>query len=139
MILQQRRDRSSSLRTGFTLMEVLVVVAILVILAGISIGLFAFLDQGKEGAAKLQIANLEKAVKAYSMGHNGNFPGSLQELTQMEGGKKAYLDHKDLLDPWNRPFVYDQNQTSPKGDPLIYSQGANPGNQAGWIRNWTHQ
>jgi len=117
-------------------MEVLVVVAILVILAGISVGVFAYLDTAKERAAKLQIKNIEQAVTAYSLSHDGNFPDSLQVLTQGENGKRAYLDQKDLMDPWNHPYQYDHSQQSPKGIPLIYSQGQTAGNQAGWIRNW---
>ena len=48
---------------------------------------------------------------------------------------QAQLDAGKLQDPWNRPYVYDPSQMSPTGMPLIYSQGANPG-QSQPIRNW---
>jgi general secretion pathway protein G len=134
MILQ-RRQTTRSLRAAFTLMEVLVVVAILVVLAGIGVGVFKYLDDSKEKVAQMGIKNLESAVIAYKLNH-GNFPDSLQMLTQSEGGKSAVLEEKDLLDPWQRPYQYDHNQLSRTGRPLIYSQGANPGNPAGQIRNW---
>jgi general secretion pathway protein G len=134
MILQQRRDHNRSARTGFTLMEVLVVVAILVVLAGIGVGVFAYLESSKENACKLQIKNLETAVNNYKLQH-GSFPDSLQVLTVPNEGKPAFLKRKDLNDPWNRPFQYDPSKLSPTGEPLISSQGANPGTSPP-IQSW---
>jgi general secretion pathway protein G len=125
MMLQQSTHKRMR-RNAFTLMEVLVVVAILVVLAGIGIGVFAYLDSSKEKAAQLQIKNLETAVTSYKLDH-GSFPDSLQVLTVPTDGKAALLEQKDLVDPWGRQFMYDQSKPSPKGVPLIYSQGANPG------------
>jgi general secretion pathway protein G len=128
-------NTSRSRRHAFTLMEVLVVVAILVVLAGIGVAVFRYVDTAKEGAAKAGVVNLEKAVMAYSLDHQGNFPDSLAVLAQPSEGKKAYVEMKDLLDPWNREYTYDHSQQSPTGKPLIMSQGANPG-QSKVIRNW---
>jgi len=135
MIVQQRRDRKYP-RGAFTLMEVLVVVAILVVLAGIGVVVFRYLDESKESVAKLAIKNIESACSAYKVQH-GNWPENLQVLTMPEGGKPAYLKDQQIIDPWGRPYGYDPHQTHPKtGDPLIFSQGVNPGNQAGFIRSW---
>ena len=51
MMLRQS-DRKRTRRNAFTLMEVLVVVAIIVVLTGIGIGVFAYLDSSKEKIAK---------------------------------------------------------------------------------------
>lgn len=134
MMLQQRRHRKRHARTGFTLMEVLVVVAILVVLAGIGIGVFAYLDSSKEKAAQLAIKNLETAVMKYKLDH-GEFPPDLQTLTVPTEGKPAYLEKKDLLDPWNHPYQFDPSKKSPTGRPLISSQGVNPGSSPP-IQNW---
>jgi general secretion pathway protein G len=135
MIVQQRRDQKRT-RGAFTLMEVLVVVAILVVLASIGIVVFRYLDDSNEKVARLGIKNIETAITAYRIAH-GSYPQSLQELTMPEGGKPAYLEDQNLVDPWGRPYGYDPNQHHPKtGKPLIFSQGVNPGNQAGMIRNW---
>jgi len=136
MILQQRRDLKRSPRVGFTLMEVLVVVAILVVLASIGIVVFRYLDDANEKVAKLGIKNIDTAISAYKMQH-GDWPANLQVLTMPEGGKAAYLEEQNLVDPWGRPYLYHPEQPNPRtGKPLIMSQGANPGNQAGMIRNW---
>jgi len=121
-------------RTAFTLMEVLVVVAILVVLAGIGIGVYRYLDDSKEKIALAGAKNLETAANSYKLDH-GDFPESLAILAQPSDGKPAYLEEKSLYDPWNRPFVYDPHQQSRTGMPLIYSQGANPGSSPP-IRNW---
>jgi general secretion pathway protein G len=125
-----RRNR----RAAFTLMEVLVVVAILVVLAGIGIGVYRYLDDSKEKIALAGTKNIEMAVNQYKLTH-GDFPEQLAILAVPSEGKPAYLEQKALYDPWNRPYMYDPDQLSPTGMPLIYSQGVNPGTSQ-QIRNW---
>jgi type II secretory pathway pseudopilin PulG len=116
-------------------MEVLVVVAILVVLAGIGVVVFRYLEDSKENVAKVGLTNIEKAVEAYKLAY-GNYPESLQILTEPTDGKPAYLDEKSIYDPWNRPYEYHPEQTHPKtGKPLIMSGGVTPG-QTKAIRNW---
>ena len=99
-------------------MEVLVVVAILVILAGVgSVVVFKYLDEAKESAARLGIAKIETAVGAYKVKH-GNFPSSLQELTQAtEQGQTASLEVTDLVDPWNQQYQYQPAVRAPRASP----------------------
>src|SRR5438094_136142 len=80
MIVRQTRTVR---RTGFTLMEVLVVVAILVILAGVgSVAVFSYLEKSKLNAAELQIKNIETAVQAYKIDpKHGSFPETLAVLS----------------------------------------------------------
>jgi len=115
-------------------MEVLVVVAILVVLAGIGIGVYRYLDDAKEKAALVGAKGLETACNSYKLDH-GDFPESLAVLAQPSEGKPAYCEEKHLYDPWNRPYMYDHTQLSRTGMPSIWSQGANPG-QSQPIRNW---
>jgi general secretion pathway protein G len=135
MNLPSRSPMRRSRRAAFTLMEVLVVVAILVVLAGIGVMVFRYLDESKEKVALVGIKNLETAVNAYKLSH-GNYPDSLAVLAQPSDGKAAYIEEKAMYDPWNKPYVYEPGTTNPRtGIPLIYSQGANPGSSPP-IRNW---
>lgn len=66
--------RRATRRAAFTLLEVLVVVAILVILAGVaSISIFRYMEDAKVGRAKADMQALEKAVKSYYT-QNGEWP-----------------------------------------------------------------
>jgi general secretion pathway protein G len=122
-------------RVAFTLMEVLVVVAILVVLAGIGIGVFYYLDTAKERVAQAQINSIETAVEGYKM-LNGGYPDNLNELLIAEQGKPAPLSQQQITDPWNHPYVIDISTRHPQTNrPLIYSQGANPGSSKK-IQNW---
>jgi general secretion pathway protein G len=126
-------------RTGFTLMEVLVVVAILVILAGVgSVAIFKYLDEAKESTARLQIKNIETAVQAYKIKH-GDYPETLDALVVAEDGKPAPLDPSQLDDPWKRRYEYHPQDLDSTGKPLIFSHGATPGNEAGVISNRQHK
>jgi len=123
MILQQRRHRKPSLRAAFTLMEVLVVVAIIVILAGIGVAVFGYLEPAKEDVARATIKNIETATLTWKL-HHDDFPQSLAELTVPTDGKPALLKKADLKDPWGRPWQYDPSKRAPTGEPWISSQGA---------------
>jgi general secretion pathway protein G len=131
------RNRSHR-RAAFTLMEVLVVVAILVVLAGIGIGVFYYLDTAKEKVAQSQIKNLEVAIESYRLLNDGQYPDDLNTLLEPINGKPAPLSVEQITDPWQRPYKIDLQTRNPRTDkPLIYSEGANPGSSLP-IRNW-HQ
>lgn len=116
------RSARAGTRAGFTLMEVMVVAAILVILAGVgSYALFSYLDDAKERAARANIAKIETAVMNYKLTH-GNFPDNIEILTQQQGSKAAYLERTDLIDPWEHPYVYNPADLSATGKPLITAQ-----------------
>jgi general secretion pathway protein G len=105
MMMKQRDSRRSD-RLGFTLMEVLVVVAILVVLAGASsIAVFRYLDESKLNRAKVDVRTIENACKTYKLKY-GDYPTSLDLLVS---GPKPYLEggQEAILDPWGRPYQYD--------------------------------
>lgn len=112
MVLRKRATRQTR-RLAFTLMEMLVVVAIIVGLMGLG-GYYYFgaLNDSKISSARTQAENISKAVKAYQIDH-GEFPASLEVLlTTSEIGKGPYLERRDaLLDPWGKPYQYDVSAT----------------------------
>ena len=96
-------------RSAFTLLEVLIVVAILVVLASVSsIYVFKFLHDAKVDAAKVSATNISKAIQAYEI-RNGAPPDSLMALIQPPDGTRPYLEGGQgaLVDPWGKPFQYD--------------------------------
>lgn len=114
-------------RGGFTLLEVLVVTAILLILASLAtFGVIRYMEQAKRSEAKLQMGKIEQAVKTYYL-NNGDYPQSLSELIVPEPGLPPLLDGGEaaITDPWGQPYTHDvvtDNYGSPRV--VIYSNGS---------------
>lgn len=142
--------RRSTLRNqrGFTLIEIMVVVVILGILAGIVVP--QLLDRPEEARrtkAAVQIKSIEEALALYKL-DNGNFPSTEQGLTALaqkpatgliptryrEGG---YLK-KIPLDPWGNNYVYLSPGTRGDYDLLSYGADGEPGGEGknADITNW---
>lgn len=92
-------------RAAFTLMEILVVVAIIVVLAGVaSVSVFRYLDNAKVSSARSSCVTIAKAVKAYNL-QTGGYPGSLKELlVPVDGGKPYIEEEAQLYDPWGKEY-----------------------------------
>ena len=96
---------------GFTLLEVLLVMAILIILMSMVGGAyFTYFANSQEDAARLQMSSIEQAVKAYYM-KVGQRPQQLQDLIQPPSGmsqqkwKGPYLEGGQVpKDPWGNDF-----------------------------------
>jgi general secretion pathway protein G len=135
-----RREGRVLARAAFTLMEMLVVVAILVVLAGAGGMIYMrYLDDARKDTARTQCKTvLAQAAAAYQLKY-GDFPASLETLTQpTSDGGKPFLETSALVDPWGRAYQYavpgPHHPTT--GEPDIWSQGGNLGDPAGTIGNW---
>src|SRR4051794_12763558 len=110
-------------RTGFTLIEVLIVVAILVVLAGVgAVQYMHYLEDSKKSAAGIQIKNLSTVVDAYQIKF-GEPPASLASLVGPEpDGSPSKLDgQKSILDPWNHEYQYAASGSRRGGRPEIWT------------------
>lgn len=142
MIVRQSRLSSArqalrSTRSAFTLMEVLVVVAIIVILAGVAtVSFFGVWEKSKEDAAKASIRGIEDALDIYRLANGNSYPPNLDALTQRQkGNKPALLKDEALNDPWGNKFNYEPGNRHPKTDkPHIFTNG-DPGAPQ-MIDNW---
>ena len=136
-------------RSAFTLLELLIVLAIIGVIAAMVVP--KFLAQQKGALLKITrstIGNVEKASEFYAVDHDGECPTGSQEAIKMllkptdKDGKamKAYLD-KEPRDAWDQPLHYEYpNTKAPDSDkPAIWSTGPNRQNENGEgddINNW---
>lgn len=106
------KRRGSKNRRGFTLLELLLVMAIIVVMASmVGIAVFQFRTNANRDAAAAQIATLSNACKMYRL-NIGTFPSSLNDLIVLPTGmdpnqwRGPYLDAQRIpLDPWMQPYV----------------------------------
>ncbi len=104
--------------SGFTLLELLVVMVIIGVLAGfVAPRYFAQVGKSQVKVARAQIDALDKALDQFRL-DVGRYPTSeegLQALVTAPGGEAAwagpYLKKGVPADPWGRPYVYQQPGT----------------------------
>lgn len=109
---------------GFSLMELMVVIAILGILSTIVVkNVIPMIGKGKAGAAKASVQTIKEAVTLYML-NNNRLPDSLETLTQPDpnNDNEPYIDNAEgLIDPWDNPYEYTQ-ESSRKF--IVVSRGA---------------
>lgn len=114
--MRSYRATRSRRRGGFTLMEVLLVLAILVILGSLVAMSFSnVLGDSDRKAAQSQVGLFEPAIKMYFL-HLKQYPptgSGLEALRNPPGDLPnpakwvgPYLEKPIPLDPWDRPYQY---------------------------------
>jgi general secretion pathway protein G len=126
---------------GFTLIELMVVVIILGILAGLIVPRFmGRTDEAKIVKAKVDISAIETAVKLYKL-DNGVYPTTEQGLQALiekpESGKipskwheGGYLEKEKIpTDPWGNAYVYLSPGLHGDYDIISYGADGTPGGE----------
>lgn len=129
-------------RSGFTLIELMVVVIIIAALAGMVLPrILPASDEAKRNIAMGDIANISMALKLYWL-HNGDYPsseGGLNALmTQPAGAKNwkgPYLEKK-ALDPWKRDYQYRYPGTQNASGFDLWSTGPDEQKPDDDVTNW---
>lgn len=102
--------RRMNRRAAFTLLEVLVVVAILVILAGVGVvATTRYIEDARKAKAQMGCKGIEQACQLYkdnAANPTNDYPQSLQDLLAPSFGGTGYLKNgqADMLDPWGQQY-----------------------------------
>lgn len=124
MMLLQRK------RSGFTLIEIVIALAIVGIMATVGMAALRYRDKAKIMKTKNDLQGLKLSMDSYNT-DVGTYPVTLQDLIVRPTDQKIvkrwegpYLD-KEMEDGWKRSYVY---QLSPRGSQHpyeLYSWGPN--------------
>jgi general secretion pathway protein G len=116
-------------RRGFTLLELLVVMFILVLLAGmVTVLVIKRVDEAKHAKAVADIASLESAINQFKL-HNGGYPQTLEGLRTNPSEKDfpnwngPYITKPVPNDPWGNAYHYDVPGNNNKDSYDLYSFG----------------
>jgi general secretion pathway protein G len=115
---QMKRQNKKKNTKGFTLMEVLIVIALLATLGTFAgVKLLARLKEGRINAAKIQMSGFSQALQSYSL-DNGSYPTTAQGLEALISkpttgpepkrySPDGYFEKKTIpKDPWGNDYVY---------------------------------
>ena len=134
-LYQNKKDKNNdnivhAVREGFTLMEVMIAIAIVAIIAAvIGPGLFRYLETAKKSNAKSTIRVFEGAITLYQA-QVRQFPTNLRDLVKPPREEQLrkrwegpYIQQKEIpSDPWGNKYQY---RITPQGEnPYeLYSYG----------------
>lgn len=136
-------------RSGFSLLELLIVLAILAVIAGMVVpSLLGSQKKANISATENSIHGLEQTLKLYATSNGGEYPQGagdevfelLMATTDEEGTAVDPILEKLPTDAWGETLYYEypsSQQTVPK--PAIWSSGPNRTDEQGGgddITNW---
>ena len=94
--------------SGFTMIELLIVIVILGLLASlVAPKFFSQLGTAERGIASAQMNAFETALDTYRL-DMGHYPAKLEELRKSDKPRwdGPYLPKEVPLDPWGNPYIY---------------------------------
>jgi general secretion pathway protein G len=134
-------------RSGFTLMEVLLVLVILGAIAALVVPrLTGSQERALIMATETRIKELEAKLELYAVEHTANYPETLQQLLQpvdLNGQPMKPYETEFPKDAWQQPLNYELTFDSNAAGAAvvrIWSNGPNRQNDKGSgddINNWT--
>lgn len=124
-------------KRGFTLLEILIVVAIIGLIASLIVpNIVGRYEKSKEEIAKAQLEMLSSAIEAFRL-DMGRYPNSLDELINSNepNWRGPYLAKKQIpKDPWGKDYQYKHPGEHGRYD--LYSLGPDGQLNEKSITNW---
>ena len=151
--MESERNGSMRLRdrSGFTLIEIMVVIVILGLLAALVVAtLLGRTEAAKKTQARIQIKNIEQALGLFKL-DNGFYPATDQGIEALikipDAGRvpKNYRTDGYMArlpkDPWGNPYVYVSPGANRDYDISSYGADGAPGGEGedGDINSWDEQ
>ncbi|HUG18911.1 MAG TPA: type II secretion system protein GspG [Planctomycetaceae bacterium] len=145
--MQKLIQKIPNRRSGFTLLELLIVLGIILAIAAMVIpNLIGGQDEANIKTTKINIKGLENALKFYYTDHKSLYPESIDILLIGENTadgrvRQPYLE-AEPLDAWGNRLFYEwpNNKVPQAYKPAIWSAGPNRQNEEGAgddINNWS--
>ena len=133
---------------GFTLLELMVTVAIIAIIAGLTLGTLGYVNRkGAESRARAEVAALSAAIDSYKLDF-GSYPASQAVLFAELTGQgtvnksKVFIEptpsmftNNKFVDPWGGDYRYLNPGTDNVGFFDLWTTSGGKTNQIEWIRN----
>lgn len=145
MNLDSAQVRMPTRVRGFTLLELLVVVAIIALLVGyVAPRYFSQVGKSEVGLARAQIDSLEKALDQYRL-DTGHYPSTEQGLAALQARPAneakwsgPYMRKTIPPDPWGQPYRYQSPGSHGEVDLYSYGKDGQSGGEgeAADIGNW---
>ncbi len=108
-----QRDEQKKKCRGFTLVELMLVIAVMAILAGIIIGMSGHAGKkAAESKATAELQHLKRALDDYRLerGRYIGFPDDVDDILDMSDAKflvlTNYVSDLSFEDPWANPYRY---------------------------------
>jgi general secretion pathway protein G len=112
MIVSRSPSSRLAARSAFTLLEVLVVVAILLVLASVAtVYAVRYMEDAKADATRMKMQAISSACKNY-YAKTGNYPQGLPDLIQPMDGAEPFLEGgvDAISDAWQQPIQFSIEQ-----------------------------
>lgn len=116
----EARRKAAMRQAGMTLLEIMIVLAIIALVMGLLVGpqVFKMFGESQEQIARTEMKRMVyEAYPRWSMKSGGGCPQSLQDLAE-------YTNKKDVKDPWKNDYVMRCGENAPQGERFaILSKG----------------